>query len=102
MKTLSCLLFSVLSASSFSALAQVSLSPVPTRAIGQDDLLHSAANLIEGREFNGPVALALDTSVTPPALYVSDVFNNRVLGFKSATSFANGQKADIVIGQLDF
>jgi uncharacterized protein (TIGR03437 family) len=102
MKILSYLLFSVLTAASFSALAQVNLSPTPTRAIGQDDLLHGAANLVEGREFNGPIALALDTSLTPPALYVSDLFNNRVLGFKNAASFANGQKADIVIGQLDF
>jgi uncharacterized protein (TIGR03437 family) len=102
MKTLSCLLFSVLFASSSTALAQINLSPTPTRAIGQDDLLHGAANLVEGREFNGPIALALDTSVSPPALYVSDLFNNRVLGFKNAASFANGQKADIVIGQLDF
>jgi uncharacterized protein (TIGR03437 family) len=102
MKILSYLLFSVLIAPSSVTLAQVALSPTPTRAIGQDDLTHGAPNLIEGREFNGPIALALDTSVSPPALYVSDLLNNRVLGFKNALSFANGQKADIVIGQLDF
>ena len=38
-------------------------------------------------------------STNPPALYVSDFFNNRVLGFKNATSFTNGQPADLVLGQ---
>jgi uncharacterized protein (TIGR03437 family) len=101
-KTLSYLLFSILFLPSSAALAQVALSGTPTRAIGQQSLSNGALNLVEGREFNGPIALALDTSVSPPALYVSDIFNNRVLGFKNATAFANGQKADLVIGQLDF
>src|SRR5277367_5635939 len=99
---LSCLLFSVLFGAPSLAQAQVNLSGTPTRAIGQDTLLHGAPNLVEGREFEGPIALALDTSVSPPALYVSDFYNNRVLGFKNAASFANGQMADLVIGQLDF
>jgi len=37
-----------------------------------------------------------------PHLYVADVFNNRVLGFKDARNVQSGQKADIVIGQPDF
>ena len=101
-KILSYLLFSVLIVPPSAVLAQVALSGTPARAIGQDSLLTGAINLVEGREFYGPISLALDTSVTPPALYVSDLFNNRVLGFKNALAFANGQKADLVIGQLDF
>jgi uncharacterized protein (TIGR03437 family) len=101
-KILSCLLFSVLLLPASTALAQVALSPVPARAIGQNSLTTGAVNLVEGREFNGPIAVALDTSVSPPYLYVSDFFNNRVLGFKNASAFTNGQKADLVIGQLDF
>jgi uncharacterized protein (TIGR03437 family) len=101
-KILYYLLFSVLIVFPSTTPAQVALSGTPTRAIGQNSLLNGAPNLIEGREFNGPIAMALDTSTNPPALYVSDFFNNRVLGFKNATSFTNGQKADLVIGQLDF
>ena len=87
---------------SFPAGAQIPLNPSPTRAVGQTNLTQFAPNLIEGREFNSPQGIALDTTLTPPALYVSDTFNNRVLGFRNAASFSNGQKADIVIGQADF
>ena len=83
--------------------AQITLNPVPTRAIGQDSvqIRNLNPNLVEGREFDTPEGLALDLSTNPPALYVSDVLNNRVLGFKSATSFANGQAANLVLGQPD-
>ena len=101
-KNVYCLLFSVLLILPTAATAQVALSGVPARAIGQDSLTTGAVNLVEGREFDGPIAVALDTSVSPAYLYVSDLLNNRVLGFKNASSFANGQKADLVIGQLDF
>jgi uncharacterized protein (TIGR03437 family) len=40
--------------------------------------------------------------VTPNILYVSDTLNNRVLAWKNAQSFRNGQTADLVIGQSDF
>ena len=86
------------------ASGQITLNQTPTRVIGQDSLPVEgvAPNLVEGREFFGPAGLALDTSTNPPGLYVSDTGNNRVLGFRSATSFANGQKADVVVGQIDF
>src|SRR6202035_570854 len=35
-------------------------------------------------------------------LYVADLFDNRVLGWHSASGFANNDPADVVIGQLDF
>jgi len=60
-----------------------------------------APNLVEGRELNNPQAIALDTSVTPPILYVADFGNNRVLAWKSATGFTKGDYADLVIGQRD-
>ena len=96
------LLFSVLTIFIPESPGQVLLNTTPTRAIGQLSLLNGNANLVEGREFNNPLGIALDTTLTPPALYVADTFNNRVLGFRNATSFANGQMADIVIGQIDF
>ncbi len=83
--------------------AQITLNPVPTRVIGQlsTTLTTVGPNLVEGREFHTPVSVAIDTSTTPPSIYVSDAGNNRVLGFRNATSFTNGQFADIVIGQPD-
>ncbi len=94
------LFFSVISPT----LCQITLNPSPTRVIGQNSLTISNANpnLVEGREFAAPQGIALDLSTNPPALYVADTGNNRVLAFHSATSFSNGQKADLVVGQVDF
>ena len=89
--------------------AQITLNTVPTREIGQPQLLANPfafpnvnPNLVEGRELNTPYGVALDTSVTPPRLYVSDSGNNRILAWKDAAAFTNGAKADLVIGQRDF
>src|SRR2546422_11514108 len=84
----------------------VPLNPTPSRIIGhpQPEVLTLNSiwpNLVEGREFFRPEGLALDTSVTPPILYVSDTVNNRILAWKNATGFQNGQAADLVIGQPD-
>ena len=83
--------------------AQVIFNPTPTRVIGQDSAQANNLNpnLVEGREFFVPEGIALDTSTSPPSLYVSDTSNNRVLGFRNAASFANGQLADLVLGQPD-
>ncbi len=86
------------------AFAQITLNSTPTRVIGQDSATidNLNPNLVEGREFDFPTAIALDTTRNPPLLYVSDTGNNRVLGFRNAASFSNGQAADLVIGQPDF
>jgi uncharacterized protein (TIGR03437 family) len=83
--------------------ASVTLNTTPSRQIGQPLLIPrtSHPNLVEGRELWGPNGIALDTSTSPPMIYVADTFNNRVLGWKNATSFSNGQMADLVIGQPD-
>jgi uncharacterized protein (TIGR03437 family) len=79
-----------------------------SRVIGQLDFPYGAPNLVVGEEFftagspSGASGSAiLDLSATPPHLYVADTYNNRVLGFNNFASAANGQKADIVIGQPD-
>jgi uncharacterized protein (TIGR03437 family) len=84
--------------------AQITYNPLPSRVLGQDSttINNFNPNLVEGREFLAPQGIALDTSTTQPGLYVSDTGNNRVLGFRNASSFANGQKADVVLGQPDF
>src|SRR5438552_14227135 len=84
--------------------AQINLNRTPSRAIGQPQLAVTTRNpnLVEGRELYAPQALALDTTVSPAVLYVSDLLNSRVLGWKNASSFSNGAKADFVVGQKDF
>lgn len=83
--------------------AQVTLNPIPSRVIGQNSvILKSAApNLVEGREFTSPQSVTLDTTATPPILYVSDTGNNRVLAWQDATKAGAGAYADLVIGQRD-
>ncbi|MDQ6699507.1 MAG: hypothetical protein M3Z36_04910 [Acidobacteriota bacterium] len=82
------------------------LNQSPTRVIGQTRVQLQPSsfsqNLVEGRELAQPQGIALDMSANPAYLYVSDTANNRVLGFRNSAAFANGQHADIVIGQPDF
>lgn len=87
--------------------AQITLNTVPTREIGQPRLealpspSNTNPNLVEGRELYNPMGIALDTSVTPPRIYVADTSNNRILAWKDAGGFTNGKPADLVIGQRD-
>src|SRR5579872_4028386 len=84
--------------------AQLTLNRTPSRAIGWPQLLvnNFNPNLVEGRELYGPQGLAIDNTVNPPVLYISDPGNNRVLAWKNAASFSFGAMADFVIGQKDF
>jgi uncharacterized protein (TIGR03437 family) len=90
------------------------------RVLGQDGFSFNAPNLIEGKElflYNGlgsnsnlggdssdgaGVAVDLSNKANPPRLYIADTFNNRILGYKDARRVRPGDKADIVIGQVDF
>ena len=49
-----------------------------------------------------PYGVAVDASVTPNRLYVTDTFWSRVLGYKDVATYMNGAPADLVIGQPDF
>ena len=85
----------------------VPLNNNPSRVVGHvtnegNTLSTDNPDLIVGREFWSPYGIAEDTSVSPPILYVSDTNNSRVLAWKNATAFNNGQQADLVIGQKDF
>ena len=88
--------------------SQALLNTSASRAIGQPQLLPNNQvstgnpNLVEGRELYSPQSVAIDKDASPPALYVSDTGNNRVLAWKNATSFSNGKPADLVVGQRDF
>ena len=86
--------------------AQTPYNQLVSRILGQavlqrNSLTAIAPNLAEGREFNNPQAVALDTSVTPNILYVGDTGNNRVLAWKNASALANGSFADMILGQPD-
>lgn len=98
------LLAATFAATAGAAFGQLSLNGFPSRFLGQPtkDLRNANPNLVEGREFYYPRGIAVDTSATPPVLYVADSSNNRILAWRNANSFNNGQKADFVIGQRDF
>ncbi len=104
MKLQLCLLIDLTLVSATAGYSQVVLNSAPSRVVGQPQLALVSANpnLVEGREFYSPQGIALDTSATPPILYVADTINNRVLAWRNATGFSNGVKADLVIGQRDF
>src|SRR5271166_4096967 len=74
---------------------------VADRVLGQIDLVHNGLNLIDANGMWGPRALAIDSSVRPNRLYVSDSGNSRILGYKDVATFVNGGAADLVIGQPD-
>jgi len=86
--------------------AQVTLNTIPSRVVGHPtaegfNVTNFNPNLVEGRELYAPAGLAIDTSLTPPVIYVSDSGNNRVLAWKNPASFVNAAPADLVIGQPD-
>lgn len=87
--------------------AQVTFNSTPSRIVGQPILQQQgvltaiSANLVEGKELNTPQAVTVDTSSTPPIVYVADSANNRVLAWRNAAAITKGDAADLVIGQRD-
>ena len=82
----------------------------PVKVLGDPNFIGTASNptqfatigpnVVEGRELNSPQGVALDTSVSPPILYIADTGNNRVLAYQYATqNTAGAPLADLVLGQ---
>ena len=71
------------------------------RVLGQVDFTHNGVH-VNAQGLYEPFAVAIDSSATPNHIYVADQDNDRVLGWRDAASFTNGQAADLVIGQPDF
>ena len=69
--------------------------------LGQIDFSHNGLNNPNATSLNSPGQMAIDFSVSATAqhLYVVDTENSRILGWNDATSFANGQPADLEIGR---
>jgi uncharacterized protein (TIGR03437 family) len=84
-----------------------------TRLLGQPAFNFNSPNIVEGRElyfFTGfaqsPTladggGIAIDSSSSPPRLYIADTHNNRILGYRDARRVRPNDPADIVIGQND-
>jgi sugar lactone lactonase YvrE len=70
-----------------------------SRELGEIDLLHSMFDFGGASGLSDPEGVAIDAS---GHLYVADSINNRVLGWSSASAFADGAPASLVIGQPDF
>ncbi len=93
------------------AVAAVIASPCPLRAeiadlvadavFGQSGFTDPVALPIGPAAFAVPKGVAIDRSVTPNRVYVSDSVYHRVLGWADADALANGAPADLVIGQPD-
>ena len=69
--------------------------------IGESSLFDSAGLAFGPGTFAKPHGIAVDRSVTPNHVYVSDTEHHRVLGWADADALANGAPADLVIGQAD-
>jgi NHL repeat len=67
--------------------------------LGQADFSHSGENNLGASGLALPAGIAVDGA---GHIYVSDVLHNRVLGWQSASTFADGASADLVVGQHDF
>jgi sugar lactone lactonase YvrE len=82
-------------------------SPLTTESIadavlGQKGFATTLPNRIDPRSLSNARGIAFDRSVNPPHVYVVDNGASRVLGWLDATAFANGQAADLVLGQPSF
>ncbi|MGH7001145.1 MAG: hypothetical protein ACREEA_06530, partial [Stellaceae bacterium] len=75
--------------------------------LGQVDFNHSTVNFVRGKglDFSGLKPPGMNSGIAVDSVngcvYLADTANNRVLGWRNETSFANGATADIVIGQKD-
>src|SRR5208282_3705111 len=70
--------------------------------LGQIDFSHNGLNDPGAASLDSPGQMAIDLSGGTEHLYVVDGKNSRILGWNDATSFTDGQNADIEIGQPDF
>jgi sugar lactone lactonase YvrE len=75
---------------------------VADKVFGEATFTDSVAVAIGPSTFALPRGIAIDRSVTPNRVYVSDSRYHRVLGWSNADGLVNGAPADLVIGQADF
>ena len=78
------------------------LGPIDFAHTTPMDFLHPDPRSTDAKGLATPIAVAIDLSVTPNRLYISDVGNRRVLGYRNLNRLTNGAPADLVIGQANF
>ena len=93
--------FVLLLSCSFPVFSQTFPDSTADRVLGQADFVTATAGTTQ-TSFCMPVGIALDTTVSPPILYISDYNNNRILGYYNYPFLQNNAPADFVIGQTDF
>ena len=98
---LSVIVLLFLSMFSFPAFSQTFPDSTADIVIGQSDFVTGTSGLSQ-TTLNCPDHIALDTTVSPPIMYISDYGNYRVLGYYNYPFLQNNAPADIVIGQPDF
>lgn len=82
----------------FASAAALSSGAGAARVLGQSDFTsNSSGSGTTG--MNQPTGVTTDTNLT---LWVSDSFNNRILGFANSSNLSNGAAATRVLGQPDF
>jgi uncharacterized protein (TIGR03437 family) len=79
--------------------AWAQLSPSAYRVLGQSDLHANGVNMVQGVELFNPVGLALDSRTGEIHVYISDTRNNRVLAWRSVSSYQIGDPPALVLAQ---
>jgi sugar lactone lactonase YvrE len=74
--------------------------PVADVVLGQARFDVTVPNSLDRRGLSNPQGVAVDRSASPNHIYVTDMGNQRVLGWRDAEGFKNGAAADLVIGDL--
>jgi sugar lactone lactonase YvrE len=75
-------------------------APTADRVLGQIDFVKNAVNFVDAVGMDAPAGVTIDKATGH--VLVADSQNNRVMGWRSATAFAAGGAADLIIGQPDF
>jgi sugar lactone lactonase YvrE len=84
------------------AIGSAQAGSIAARVLGQPDFAHKSANGVDAQSLtinNSHGGVAVDSA---GHLYVTDLNNNRVLGWHSVAALVNDEPADLVIGQPDF
>lgn len=68
---------------------------------GQLNFNYNAPNQVKPISINAAYSIAIDYSQQPFALYLADVANHRVMGWRDFARFQNGDPADMILGQPD-
>jgi sugar lactone lactonase YvrE len=75
---------------------------IADHVLAKPDFVSDYANIPSAQRMNNPLGVAVDRSHTPNRLWVTDVANNRVLGYASTAGIASNVAADHVLGQSSF